>query len=261
MRVWPALLLILFFGNAAAGQAAPELIVAVAANLQYPFAEIQAAFEKETGTVIKPVFGSSGKFVAQIENGAPFDAFLSADTQYPEALAQKGLTLGEPEVYAHGTLILWTQNGIDLSRGLADLAAQDVRKIAVASPETAPYGRQAINALKKTGIYEQVKDKLVYGESIAQVNQFISSKAADVGLTSKSVVFAPNLKQKGTWIDVDKASYEPIAQAAVILKHAETHAPEAAQKFFDFLFSETAQEIFKKYGYEGSRFFALRVSE
>lgn len=250
MRIGPALFLILFFGNAAAGQAAPELTVAVAANVQPAFEEIQAVFEKKTGTVIKPVIGSSGKFVAQIENGAPFDVFLSADTQYPEALAQKGLTLGEPKVYAHGTLIIWTLSGINLSQGLAALSAHSVQKIAVASPETAPYGRQAINALKNSGLYDQIKDKLVYGESIAQVNQFITSQAADVGLTAKSVIFAPNQKEKGIWVEVDKASYEPIAQAAVILKHAETHASETAQTFFDFLFSETAQEIFKKYGYD-----------
>ena len=228
---------------------ADELTVAVAANVQYAFEEIKTAFEKETGTVIKPVIGSSGKFVSQIENGAPFDVFLSADTEYPEALAKKGLTASDPVVYAYGKLVLWTFNDIDLSNGVEGLNAPNVQKIAIASPETAPYGRQAVNALKYYRVYDTINPKLVYGESIAQVNQFISSKAADIGFTAKSAVLAPNLKDQGKWIEVDKTAYEPIAQGVVILKYAEAKHLDAAQKFFDFLFSEQAQEIFKKYGY------------
>ena len=228
---------------------AEELTVAVAANVQYTFEELKAEFQKETGIAVKQIIGSSGKFTAQIETGAPFDVFLSADMDYPKALGKKGLTYNAPRIYAYGTLVLWTMTGVDLSKGIKVLNDPAVRKIAIASPNTAPYGRQAVNVLKHYNLYGQVHSKLVYGESIAQANQFITSKAADLGFTAKSVVLAPNMKDQGRWIEVDKGAYEPIAQGVVILKHAQKDHLEAAQKFFDFLFSKEAQEIFKKYGY------------
>lgn len=228
---------------------AAELTVAVAANVQYTFEELKAAFEKETGTTVKSVVGSSGKFTAQIENGAPFDVFLSADMSYPQTLEKEGLTVNSPKIYAYGVLVLWTLNDVDLSKGIEAVADSTVKKIAIASPVTAPYGRQAVNALKHDNLYAQVHNKLVYGESIAQANQFITSKAADLGFTAKSVVLAPNMKGQGKWIEVDKDTYESIAQGVVVLKHAQKGNLEEAQKFFDFLFSPAAQEIFRKYGY------------
>lgn len=228
---------------------AEDLTVAVAANVQYTFEELKAEFEQDTGIKIKSIVGSSGKFTAQIENGAPFDVFLSADMDYPKTLKKEGLTYNDPKIYAYGTLVLWTLDGIDLSKGIEAVTDPSVRKIAIASPNTAPYGRQAVNALKHSNLYEQVHKKLVYGESIAQANQFITTKAAQLGFTAKSVVLAPNMKDKGEWIEVEKDAYEPIAQGVVILKHAEKKNLESAQKFFDFLFSDEAGEIFKKYGY------------
>jgi molybdate transport system substrate-binding protein len=229
---------------------ADELTVAVAANVQYPFEELESIFEKETGITVEPVIGSSGKLTVQIENGAPFDIFMSADMDYPDALHEKGLTSNDPAVYGYGRLVIWTMNDLDLSKGINVLTDTSVRKIAVASPKTAPYGRQAVNALKFYGVYDEVLDKLVYGESIAQVNQFISTRAADLGITAISVVLAPNMKDKGKWIEIDKKSYEPIAQGVVILKYAQKHNPEAARKFYEFLFSDEAKMVFRKYGYK-----------
>ncbi len=226
-----------------------DLTVSVAANVQYTFEELKAVFEKETGISVKTVIGSSGKFTAQIENGAPFDVFLSADMDYPKTLHKEGLTVNAPKIYAYGALVIWTMTDVDLSGGIDVLADANVKKIAIASPKTAPYGRQAVNALKHYDLYSHVGKKLVYGESIAQANQFITTKAADVGITAKSVVLAPQLKDKGQWIDVPKEAYEPIAQGVVILKHAERGNIGEANKLFDFLFSEKAGEIFKKYGY------------
>ena len=228
---------------------AGDLTVAVAANVQYTFEELKAEFQKETGITVKQVIGSSGKFTAQIENGAPFDVFLSADMEYPQALEKEGLTYNAPKTYAFGTLVLWTMNDVDLSRGIEVLVDPSVRSVAIASPKTAPYGRQAVNAIKHYDLYAKINKKLVYGESIAQSNQFITTKAADIGITAKSIVLAPNIKDQGKWIEVDKDAYEPIAQGVVILKHAQKNHLEVAQKFFDFLFSNEAGEIFKKYGY------------
>lgn len=245
-----SVLILFLFGvflsvNAFAGQ----ITVAVAANVQYTFEEIKSEFEKETGINIKTIVGSSGKFTAQIENGAPFDVFLSADMDYPMTLAKEGLTFNDPKIYAYGTLVLWTLNDMDLSSGLGVLNDPAVKKIAVAVPNTAPYGRQAVNALKHEDLYELVNKKLVYGESIAQVNQFITTQAADIGFTAKSVVLAANMKDKGHWIEVSQDAYDPIAQGAVILKHAEKEHLDEAKTFFDFLYSEKAGEIFKRYGY------------
>ena len=228
---------------------AEDLTVAVAANVQYTFEELKAEFQKETGIGVKQVIGSSGKFTTQIENGAPFDVFLSADMDYPKTLQKEGLTYNAPKIYGYGALVLWTMNNVDLSKGIQAVADPAVRKIAIASPNTAPYGRQAVNAFNHYNLYVDVHKKLVYGESIAQANPFISSKAADLGFTAKSVVLAANMKNQGKWIEVDKEAYEPIAQGVVILKHAQKEHLEAAQKFFDFLFSSEAQKIFKKSGY------------
>jgi len=228
---------------------AGEITIAVAANVQYTFEELKAAFEKDTGITIKPVIGSSGKFTAQIENGAPFDVFLSADMEYPQTLQKEGLTHNSPRVYAYGTLVLWTMTDLDLSKGIEILGDSGVKKVAIASPKTAPYGRQAVNAFKHYNLYSQVQKKLVYGESIAQTNQFITTKAVDCGITAKSIVLSSNMKDQGRWIEIEKDAYEPIAQGVVVLKHAEKGNLEDAQKFFDFLFSDKAGEIFKKYGY------------
>ena len=191
---------------------AGDITVAVAANVQYTFEELKAEFQKETGITVKQIIGSSGKFTTQIENGAPFDVFLSADMDYPKTLEKEGLAYNAPKIYAYGTLVLWTMNNVDLSKGMDVLRDPTVIKIAIASPNTAPYGRQAVNALKHFKIYQAVDDKLVYAESIAQVNQFIAVQVADIGFTAKSVVLAPNMLDKGKWIEVDKNAYEQIAQ-------------------------------------------------
>ena len=229
---------------------AGELTLAAAANVQFTLEELKAEFTKETGIELKTVIGSSGKLTAQIENGAPFDVFMSADMDFPKRLYTDGVTLNEPKIYAYGYLVLWTLKDADLSKGVLGLTDSAVRKIAIASPKAAPYGRQAVNAMKHSGLYPGITSKLVYGESIAQTNQFITTQAVDVGFTAKSIVLAPNMKDKGKWVDVDPQSYEPIAQGVVILKYSQKNHSAEAQKFYDFLFSVTAQEIFKKYGYK-----------
>lgn len=226
---------------------AQDLKVAAAANLQSVLPELTELFTKQSGVKVKTITGSSGKLVAQIENGAPFDVFMSADMKYPQALYREKLTTGEPKVYAQGILVLWTAKSMDLSSGVAILSDPSIKKVAVANPQLAPYGREAVNALKFYKIYEQVNSKLVYGESISQTNDFIVSQSADIGFTSKSTVLSPNLKEKGTWIEVPAESYQRIAQGVVVIK--KSNELSNAQKFYDFLFSSEAKDIFKKYGY------------
>lgn len=229
---------------------AATLTVAVAANVQYAFAEVAAAFEQETGHQIRPVYNSSGKLTAQVMHGAPFDVFLSADMEYPEKLHREGLTLGSPAVYAHGTLVLWTLNAFDLSEWRQLLTSKQVRSIAIANPKVAPYGREAVSALAHLGLKTVLRPKLIYGESVSQVNQYTHSRAADLGITAKAVVMAPEMRDQGRWVDLPPESYRPIAQGVVVLKSGAKTPSEAAISLRDFTLSPRARAIFSRYGYQ-----------
>lgn len=228
---------------------AGSLTVAVAANVQYTFDDLRAEFRKETGHDLKPVYNSSGKFTAQIMNGAPFDVFLSADMEYPDKLHKEGFAAAPPQVYAYGALVLWTMNNVDLSNWQALLASPAIRKIAVANPKTAPYGRETLKALALFKLDDVLKPKLVFGESVSQTNQYIHSRTADAGFTAKSVVVSPEMKGQGKWIELPKGSYQPIAQGIVVLRHAEKNNAKLAQQFHDFVLSPKARAILQRYGY------------
>src|SRR5579885_1473855 len=137
------------------------LAVAVAANMMPAMQAMKPGFEKQAGVGLVLTPGASGRFAAQLENGAPFDVFVSADMEFPEALARKGLTEGKPALYARGTLVLWSLSGVDVSKGLAVLKEDSVKAVALADPRTAPYGRAAVAALKNAGVYDAVEKKLV----------------------------------------------------------------------------------------------------
>jgi len=239
-------LLVLLSGPCAASQ---PLTVAVAANVKYAFDELAAEFTKETGIEVQGVPGSSGKLAAQVQGGAPFDVFLSADSEAPEALYHSGLAVAPPKVYAYGALVLWTTKELDLSRGFSLLAEPGVHRIAVPNPRLAPYGRAAMQALEKSGLKTAVEPKLVYGESISQAAQFVESGAADIGFSAKSIVVSPEMAGKGKWIEVPPGAYQPIAQAVVMLKHGAQTRPDSVRRFVDFLFTAPARAIFQRYGY------------
>jgi len=227
-----------------------KVTVAVAANMQYAANKLKEKFEQETSIKIEIILGSSGKLTQQIMEGAPYDIFISADTKYPSELYKNKFTSDTPRVYAKGLLVLWTnKEGIDPSKDLTILLSGSVKKIAVANPQTAPYGVAAEEILKHYNLYEKVKSKLVFGESISQTNQFIISQSADIGFTAKSVVLSDEMKGKGKWIDIDSKSYSPIAQAAVILKHGVETNKTLSEKFYNYLYSKTAKDIFRQFGY------------
>jgi molybdate transport system substrate-binding protein len=225
------------------------LTIAVAANVKYAFDEIADEFTKSSGIRVNGVFASAGKIAAQVKGGAPYDVFLSADTDFPDGLYHEGLALAKSRVYAYGVLVLWTVKDLDLGKGMSVVGDASVEKIAIANPKLAPYGRAAIAALGALSLKEAAQPKLVFGESIGQTSQYIESGAADIGFTAKSVVLAPELRGKGRWIEVPKDSYEPIAQGVVVLKHGAEMQADSARKFMDFLFSDKARAILKKYGY------------
>lgn len=241
-------LLVLAFISTEFMQPKQKVSVAVAANVQFAMEQLKNQFEKETGIEVDITISSSGKFTAQIEQGAPYDVFVSADVSYPNELYKRQFTANAPKVYAMGSLVLWTARN-DLRPGIKELSANEIKKIAIANPKIAPYGAAAEEALKYYKVYDEVKSKLVYGESIAQTNQYIISMAADIGFTAKSVVLSNEMKGNGSWIDIDKKAYSPIEQAAVILKHGEETNANASQKFYNYLYSKNAKAILKEYGY------------
>jgi len=226
-----------------------DLTVAVAANAQFAMEAIELAFEKETNKNIEMVIGSSGKLTAQIRQGAPYDILVAANMKYPNYLYEEGLAKEAPKIYALGELVWWTfdQDLIILS-DLSILMHSNVQKIAIANPKNAPYGEQAINALTYFNLKDKLQSKLVFGESIAQTNQYVSTQNCEIGFTAKSVVLAPKLKGKGNWRAVPKEAYEPIQQGMIITKYGNQEHAELAQQFYDFLFSSTAQDILKTYG-------------
>ncbi|GAB3542498.1 molybdate ABC transporter substrate-binding protein [Spirosoma fluminis] len=238
------LLLLLFTST---GLGAQSLRVAVAANAQFVMESLSQAFTKQTGLKIESIVSSSGKLTTQIQQGAPYDVFLSADMDYPNALYKQKLTTVAPVVYAYGSLVLWTLGKLPLSADLKVLQDPSVRHIAIANPATAPYGEAAVSLLKYRKLYDLVQPRLVFGESISQVNRYVLSGAAEVGITAKSIVLDPSLKQRGHWIDLPPRGYSPIAQGVVVLKR--TTQPKAAEQFVQFLRSPAARRILQQYGY------------
>jgi molybdate transport system substrate-binding protein len=228
---------------------ADTLTVAVAANVKFVFDELKTAFKNSSGVEVMGVFASSGKINAQIKSGAPYDVFLSADMDFPEALYKDGLAMSAPKVYARGVLVLWTLQNLDLKQGMNILKSPAVKKVAIANPKLAPYGREAMHALEHFKLNKEIESKLIFGESIGQVNQYIDSQSVEIGFTAKSVVLAPQLQGHGTWVEVPRDSYEPIEQGMVILKHGNETNAAAAKQFMTFMASAQARKILEQFGY------------
>ena len=182
--------------------AAEELTIAAASDLNFVFREIVTEYEKVSGDQVRLTLGSSGNFFAQIQNGAPFDLYFSADISYPRKLEEAGLAVsGSLYPYAIGRIVLWTGNEshLDLSKGLEVLREPTVKKIAIANPKHAPYGRAAVAAMEHVQVYERVKDKLVLGENISQAAQFVESGAGDVGIIALSLAPASRTPGAGLY--------------------------------------------------------------
>jgi molybdate transport system substrate-binding protein len=219
-----------------AGVRAQTLTVAAASDLQAALPGVAARFEKETGARVRLTFGSSGNFFAQIQNGAPFDVFLSADIDYPRQLAARGFgEHGTLTPYATGRLVLWTRrdSGIDVGRGLEALRGPAVRRIAIANPAHAPYGRAAVAALRRAGLYDAVRDRLVMGENISQAAQFAQLGDAEAGIIALSLASGPAMTATGTYAEIPVTLYPPIAQGAIVPTSAREKA--LARQFLTFL--------------------------
>ena len=226
---------------------AQNIKVAVAANLQAVIRALGQDFKQKTGITIEPIVGASGNLTTQVVNGAPFDVFLSADMEFPEKLFKQGFSTKAPIVYAQGSLIICSSQDIGFENWERVLLTERIKKIAIANPAIAPYGKAADEVLKQKGILDDIKNKIVTGESISQVNTYITTGVADVGFTTQALVKDPASKTKLYWKEIDPKIYSPIEQGMVLLKHGESNA--AAAKFYEYIMGSAAKAIFKEYGY------------
>jgi molybdate transport system substrate-binding protein len=240
--------------NAASVYAAENqpLRVAVAADMRFAFEEIVVAFRKERPEIqVSASYGSSGNFYAQLSNRAPFDLFLSADVDYPRRLIREGRALAESEfMYGVGRIVLWVPQSstVDVEKlGIQAMLDPSVRKIAIANPRYAPYGRAAEAAMKSLGVYEKVKDRLVLGDSIIQTAQFVESGAADIGIISHTLTLRPPLAGKGRSWMVPLDAYPRREQGGVILSWTEHR--EAAEALRAFVLSDKGKAILRSYGF------------
>ena len=241
------LLALLLTGTCARAQAVK---VAVAADLKFFMAELAAQFEKQSGTKLDITYGSSGNFLTQIENGAPFDLFFSADSEYPKKLEAAGFAEpGTLREYAVGHIVIWTPSDSDINAakdGWKCLLDPRIKKIAIANPEHAPYGRAALAAIKKAGIYEQVQDKLVYGENISQAAEFVQSGNAQAGIVALSLAMSSAMKNGNRW-EIPADSYPAIKQAGILLKTSKNK--DAARRFLEVVSGTQGREILRRFGF------------
>jgi len=232
-------------------KSAPALVVAAAADLSAALQEIADRYEKKTGVPVKLSFGASGALTQQIQNGAPFDLFFSADMDYPRQLIAAGDADGASLYqYAVGKLVLWVpaDSPLDVEHGRMNvLLDPSVKKIAIGNPQHAPYGRAAVAALKHAGLYDQVADRLVLGENIAQAAQFVESGNAQAGFVALAHAAAPAMKGKGKYWEVPADFYPPLAQGVAVLSHSQ-HKKEAAE-FLEYFKTNEVAELLRKYGF------------
>lgn len=222
--------------------------MAVAANFTDAARVIVSRFEAATGHSVKVSFGSTGKLYAQIANGAPFDIFLAADSARPARLESEGLAItGSRSTYASGRLVLWSPDENVADRRGDVLRSGDFRKLALANPRTAPYGLAARQVLEKLNLWEELRTKVVRGDSIAQTFQFVATRNAQLGFVAKSQVMALPGAERGSYWEIGSEFYRPIIQQSVLLQRGQNSA--AARAFMEYLKGNEAREIIGSFGY------------
>lgn len=229
--------------------ATTEVVVAAAADLKFAMDSIVAVFSAQNRSItIKTIYESSGSFFEQINNGAPFDIFFSADISYPQKLKEANKTIGDVKPYATGHLVLWSKTLDPVKEKMNTLLNSAVQKIAIANPAHAPYGKRAEESLHYYKLYDKIKDKLVFGENISQTAQYVQSGAADVGIIALSLALSPTMRQAGGkyWL-IPEEAHAPLQQGYVLLPHAKDNA--AATKFLTFFNSAAASNILKGFGF------------
>ena len=225
-----------------------EVLIAAAADLRFAMDSIVAAFSRANPSItVKVVYGASGNFFQQISNAAPFDIFFSADIDYPRQLQQQQKTISDVKVYGIGQLVLWSKTIDPSLEKMNTLLNTSIKKIAIANPAHAPYGRKAEESLRYYQLYDKIKDKLVIGENIAQTAQYAQTGVADIGIIALSLALSPAMQQAGGkyWL-IPEGSHQPLQQGYVLLSHAKGNT--GAEKFASFFSSDATSAILKKFG-------------
>lgn len=223
-----------------------KILVAAASDLKFALDSVIVQFNNTHNGKVEVTYGSSGKLSEQIANGAPFDVFFSADISYPEKLKESGKTSSEVYKYGKGRIVIWSKK-IDPSKaGMNSLLDASIKKIAVANPLHAPYGKRAMESIEFYKL--TIKDKLVYGENISQTAQFISTGAADIGIIALSLALSPNMKrEKGKYFLIPESSHQPLIQGAVITTNGRDK--KLATEFFEYIKTDSARSILKHFGF------------
>jgi molybdate transport system substrate-binding protein len=227
---------------------AEKITIAAAADLKFAMDEIVTSFKKShSGAELDVIYGSSGKFHTQIQQGAPYDLFFSADINYPRELAKKGLAASEVTPYAFGRIVLWS-NSMDATKmTLASLTDPKITRIAIANPKHAPYGKRAEEALKASGLWDTLQTKFVYGENISHTAQFVQTGNAQAGIIALSLALNPELAKKGGYYLIPDKLHNPLEQGYIITKRAATK--QLAGQFAEYMGSKQARSIMTKYGF------------
>ena len=227
---------------------AEKLTIAAAADLKFAMDEIVTGFKKnQQGHEIEVVYGSSGKFHTQIQQGAPYDLFFSADIAFPRELAKQGMAASDVSPYAVGRIVLWSSSMDAAKMTLADIADPKIKKIAIANPKHAPYGKRAEEALRSAGLWDKVQSKLVFGENISQAAQFVQSGNAQVGIIALALVRNPELSKRGGYYLIPENMHNQLEQGFIITRPGA--GKPLARRFADFMDSKQARSIMTKYGF------------
>ena len=234
----------LFAASAHAG----KITIAAAADLKFAMDEIVSTFQRSNSAdQVDVIYGSSGKFHAQIQRGAPYDLYFSADIAFPRALAKAGFAASEVRPYAVGRIVLWSAAMDARQMTLASLTDARVARVAVANPRHAPYGKRAEEALRASGLWDKVEPKLVYGENIAHAAQFVQSGNAQVGVIALALAVSPELAGKGGYWLIPDHLHAPLEQGFIITRRAQGNA--LAQRFADYMGSQAARAVMTRYGF------------
>lgn len=240
------ILLLTTFNSVRAQQ---KIMVVAASDLKFALDSIIKVYqERNPNKKVQVTYGSSGKFFEQIQNGAPYDIFFSADKSYPQKLKEKGLTSSNVKIYGIGRIVIWSKKTDPNTTKINSLLLPQLNKIAIANPDHAPYGKKAVESMNYYKVYDKVKNKLVFGENIAQTTQFVQLGAADIGIIALSLALSPNMKkEKGKYYIIPDKSHEPLEQGYVILKNSANNSD--AVKFYNFIATPTAVAILKHFGF------------
>jgi molybdate transport system substrate-binding protein len=228
---------------------AEKITVAAAADMKFAMEEIASSFRAtHPADEVEVIFGSSGKAHTQIQQGAPYDLYFSADVSFPQELIERGMSASlEVIPYALGRIVLWSSTFDASTMTLENLADPKIIHVATANPAHAPYGRRAVEALKSSGMWDKIEPKMVYGENITQATQFVQSGNAQVGIIALSLAVSPELTSKGGYYLIPDTLHEPLKQGFIITKRAENN--ELAHKFADYMNSKEARSVMVRYGF------------